>query len=549
MASSKIPERIHRYKILSEIGHGAMGCVYLAEDPNIGRRLALKVISPRKLVNEDEEEELRDRFLREARAAGRLHHPGIVTIFDADTDPATGDPYLAMEYVPGETLRDLLLDGPLAPVQVAHYGAQVARALDAAHRQGIVHRDVKPANLLITEEGVVKILDFGIAKVASESHTHTGMLLGTPIYMAPEQLRGQPLDGRADLFALGAVLWEAAVGKPLLRGETLAEIGYRILSVEPGAESREAIPDLPPSFDAALRRALAKPREDRFADGLAMAEAFDAVVVDLGGMPSGVIGSSGVIASGVVRAARASVLGEAATRDGTLDGATLPMVADNASTTLAQELTGEDSTSRELSGGPDSFEPDDDEETRREIPITDAAPVPRNPSSRLPMAVGTAVGVVLILGVVWLGILGKSDANEPASPRVAPPVAPSTTAPPVEPETAAPSPPPVSMATFEVIFESRFRDAEITVWVDGERRFQDAVEAGSNPLRRLTGKEYRRTLDVVAGRRLVVVELALGSRSARGEIEADFAADASRRLRVRLDRAEGDLVLTWEDPS
>ena len=169
MAVTAPPESIRRYRILSELGRGAMGRVYLAEDPRIGRRIALKVLSPRQLTEPGDEDELRERFLLEARASGRLIHPGIVAVFDADTDPESGDPYLAMEWVDGRNLRDLLkASGRVETARAVDLAAQVAAALDYAHRHHVIHRDVKPANLLVTRDGAVKVTDFGIAKLKSQ---------------------------------------------------------------------------------------------------------------------------------------------------------------------------------------------------------------------------------------------------------------------------------------------------------------------------------------------------------------------------------------------
>ncbi|MEM8930492.1 MAG: serine/threonine-protein kinase [Acidobacteriota bacterium] len=213
--SPDLPERIDRYEILEILGRGAMGEVYLALDPKFDRRIALKVMTGHRLGEDDELDELRRRFVVEGRAAGRLNHPGIVTLYDADSDAQTGWPFLAMEWVDGESLRKRLKrDGPLPVREVVDLGAQVARALAYAHAQGVVHRDIKPANLLLHQDGRVKVADFGVAKLVSSSLTLTGQVLGSPNYMAPEQVRAEPVDGRTDLFALGVVLYEALTGRP-----------------------------------------------------------------------------------------------------------------------------------------------------------------------------------------------------------------------------------------------------------------------------------------------------------------------------------------------
>ncbi|MDX1630978.1 MAG: serine/threonine-protein kinase [Thermoanaerobaculia bacterium] len=277
------PERIHRYEILSELGRGAMGRVYLARDPNIDRKIALKVLAPRQLVDEEEEEELRRRFLREARAAGGLQHPGIVMVLDADTDPASGAPYIAMEWVDGSPLRQILRkEGPL-PVPVSlGLARRVAEALAFAHDHGIVHRDIKPANLLVSREGKIKISDFGIARVVSSTLTRESRTLGTPFYMSPEQVRGEKADHRTDLFSLGIVLYECLTGRPPFTGETLASVTYKILEVDPRPPElfRE---DLPSGVSDLVLRAVAKDPEDRFQSAGEMAKALE--VVDRAGTP------------------------------------------------------------------------------------------------------------------------------------------------------------------------------------------------------------------------------------------------------------------------
>src|SRR6516162_3728761 len=186
-------DRIGRYKIVRELGRGAMGVVYHAIDPNIGRAVAIKTIQLGGSRPPDEQNRLRERLFREARSAGVLSHPGIVTIYDVEQQ---GDlAYIAMEYVDGPTLDQLLSEQPLAPERMCSLLGQTAVALDYAHQKGIVHRDIKPANVMIAADGTVKITDFGIAKVtASEQFTMTGSIVGTPHYMSPEQVQGQPVD-------------------------------------------------------------------------------------------------------------------------------------------------------------------------------------------------------------------------------------------------------------------------------------------------------------------------------------------------------------------
>ena len=204
---------IGRYRIVRELGRGAMGVVYHAMDPNIGRAVAVKTIRLNEVTNTQERARLKERLFREARSAGMLSHPGIVTIYDVDQQ---GDlAYIAMEFVDGPTLDDLMSRSePLAPQQMFAILGQTAVALDYAHGKGIVHRDMKPANIMIDPEGSAKITDFGIAKItASEQFTMTGTIIGTPHYMAPEQVQGHTVDGRADQFSLAVMAFEMLTGR------------------------------------------------------------------------------------------------------------------------------------------------------------------------------------------------------------------------------------------------------------------------------------------------------------------------------------------------
>ena len=227
--------RIGRYEIQGEIGRGAMGVVYLAHDPRLRRRVAVKTHTLPDGISSDLVREFHERFLREAQAAASLSHPGIVTIFDAGEDSALRLPFIAMEYVQGRSLKQLLEKGDrLEPGWVFTFGAVLADALHVAHQAGIIHRDIKPANILLRgPDGAAKIADFGVARLLTSDLTQSGASLGSPAHMSPEQIRGGTLDGRSDLFSLAAVLYEALAGKRPFQGEDLASLVYSIAHETP----------------------------------------------------------------------------------------------------------------------------------------------------------------------------------------------------------------------------------------------------------------------------------------------------------------------------
>jgi serine/threonine-protein kinase len=256
-------EQIGRYRVMAELGRGAMGVVYRALDPAIGRTVAIKTIRLADFADAVELARLRERLLREARAAGVLSHPNIVTIYDVGEEQ--GLAWIAMEFVSGPTLEELLCGAqPLAPDAVIRILRQTAAALDYAHGKGIVHRDVKPANIVIQEDGAVKITDFGIARdAASRDLTHAGTVVGTPSYMSPEQVEGRSVDGRSDQFSLAVIAYEMLTGEKPFAREPLPALLYQIAHEEPAPPQR-INPTLGWQVEVVLRKALAKRPEDRY---------------------------------------------------------------------------------------------------------------------------------------------------------------------------------------------------------------------------------------------------------------------------------------------
>jgi len=260
-----------RYEIVSELGRGAMGTVYKARDPKIDRFVAIKTISLRR-AGLQEQREFRERFFVEAQAAGRLIHPNIVTVFDVGENPETSDPYIVMEYVQGQSLRDLLAgeDRKLPLDTALRMTQELAEALDYAHAQGVVHRDIKPANILVTRAGQAKIGDFGIAQLDLAHITLPGRVVGTPAFMSPEQLEGRQVDGRSDLFSLGAVLYSLVTGFSPFQGTSATTVCFKVANVSP-LQASTLVPDLPPELDSVIARALAKDPAGRYQRGMEFA--------------------------------------------------------------------------------------------------------------------------------------------------------------------------------------------------------------------------------------------------------------------------------------
>jgi len=276
VAKKKLTQ-LGRYKVTGELGRGAMGVVYKGEDPALDRTVALKTI-----ILSDEaagRSEYHARFFQEAKAAGRLNHPQIITVYDFGEE---GDiAYMAMEFLKGTELRTRMKEGTISVPEAVHIAEQVAEGLGYAHEHGVVHRDIKPSNIMLLRHDQVKIMDFGIARMrASDQKTGTGLVLGTPKYMSPEQVAGSPVDHRSDIFSLGVVLYEMLTHTKLFSGEDTPQIFHNVTHFQPSAPSR-VNPEVPPMLDFVVERALKKDPAVRYQDAFELAGDLHSALAEL----------------------------------------------------------------------------------------------------------------------------------------------------------------------------------------------------------------------------------------------------------------------------
>jgi predicted Ser/Thr protein kinase len=432
-------ERIGRYQITGEIGKGAMGLVYKATDPNIGRTVALKTM--RLDVHGMESEEMLRRFRNEARAAGLLNHPNIVTIYDAGEQE--GIFYIAMEFIEGRTLQEILkVERVLNPDKTADIIRQVCAGLDYAHARGIVHRDVKPANIMVQAGGTAKIMDFGIAKSAGTGITSTGQVMGTPNYMSPEQVKGRPVDGRSDLFSVGVILYECLTGERPFAGENVTTIIYKLVNENPPAPSDLDV-TVPPAISAVVMRALAKTPETRFQSGTDLAWA-----LSMHGAPGEAPETTPMVTppTGISTGARAAAMAPAAA---TPAAAPAPQMAKLDSTVM-----------RPVAPAP--------------------APPPRK--SRATTAVLAAALVIVLAAVGYIALRPKPGVPAPAQPAAAttaspaaasgatPPAAPPATETSAQPGAPAPQVPPATPPAESAAKPSAAKSAEPPPASAGELR-------------------------------------------------------------------------------
>jgi serine/threonine-protein kinase len=493
--------RIGRYEILSELGRGAVGRVFLARDPNIDRKVALKVFAPRGDLEAGQESDLHRRFVLEAQAAGRLRHPGIVTVFDAASDTTAGLSYIAMEYVEGASLKHRLdRSGPLPLDEAIFIVGQVALALGSAHSEGLVHRDIKPANILISSDGVAKVTDFGVVKFASMSETVAGTVLGSPFYMSPEQLKEEHIDGRSDLFSLGVVLYECVTGEVPFTGTTIPAITYKILEIDPRPPEL-AQPLASDLLIQVMKRALAKDPEERYQSGQEFAEALG-IPVPNSGVESGMVNVQAPPPEAETPSSEGPVPGEPV--ESRLGSGTAALSEPRLQTTLA---------------------------------------IVRKHAGWV-LLVGGAILAALILMPWTTSVTEGPQIVESVTP---PPIVFAEDETPLEfpespPEQEEPELQPVpsqpDMSTLNVRYNNRLKLANMSIWIDERKLWERDVAAPKNVFKRLAGKDVRTKLEVPAGEHIVEVRMrrSEGKPDLTSEVAAVFEPDRSHLLRVRYVR-------------
>jgi serine/threonine-protein kinase len=385
-------QKVGKYLIVAKIGSGAMGDVYRAHDRTLNRDVAVKTMA--ELYASDDQ--LVQRFQREAQSAAALNHPNVVTVFDFGSEQ--GKFYLAMELLDGADLKELIASRSLNDLwDKLDVMEQIAEGLAYAHKQGVVHRDLKPANIRVLPNGRVKIMDFGLARIGSSDMTRAGMVMGTPNYMSPEQVRGTKADARSDIFSLGAVFYELLSGKKAFNADSMHTILYKVLEEEP-EPVRTYVPTLPAPFVAFIERCLAKDPANRYQDAGEMRDALRKVREALASGEYSLGGDAGTLADGVFDPSAPTVMApgtvmapHAAERAATSGAAALALT--RAATPAAETLKGNAKT---LSGR---------SRTRKSPPA--AAPMEEQPRSRWPVYAGAgAVALVLVAGAV-VGLKGR----------------------------------------------------------------------------------------------------------------------------------------------
>jgi serine/threonine protein kinase len=580
-----MPRRVGRYEIRRELGRGTMGVVYEAHDPSLGRTIALKTIDLALSGMLADREKFERRFFAEAQAAARLSHQGIVIVHDIGRDPGSARLFIALEFLPGNTLADFIRCGlPMEWREAVRITARIAEALHHAHSQGVIHRDVKPANIMLLPSGEPKIMDFGISRIEADRPTLTlaGQSFGTPLYMSPEQALGEPVDRRSDIFSLGALAYALLTGREAFRAGNIPAILRRVTEADPPPPS-SLVPGVPRDVDHLVGRALAKSPDERYPSGQQLAE--DATDILAGRPPRH--------RAAAPSTGRTDVTPPSAEQRETppRDSGSLPELdALFAGLTAQAELTTAPAADLSSLLATRVAEPSRPEDGTTRAHDCEAAPCPRDevspcpprtgPKARRRVSVRTALAV---LGVVaaslpvaltiryWTGNPSPTVTTEAASAQAPPPsfspVA-ATPAPPSSPPPALVAPPSTEPADEEptpsavpeaappgdaasadksahlfVDFEHPLKSVTLRVWLDGEPILQERLDSIAKKLVAIEIRKggLKRGFDVTPGRHELRVQVTWDDDLKAERISGVFRAAATRHLEIRLGRLRKNL--------
>jgi len=551
-----------RYEIIGELGRGAMGIVYKARDPQIDRIVALKTV-PLRGQEPDAETEYRMRFLNEAKAAGRLHHPGIVSVFDMGEEPEHHDPYIVLEYVPGEALNRMLARLKKIPLtQALQFAVEIAEALDYAHAQGVIHRDVKPGNILITPDGHPKIADFGIAKLNLAHFTLPGKVLGTPAYMAPEQLAGEGVDGRSDLFSLGVILYAMVAGHSPFQGDSATTVCFKVANREPIPPSALDL-TLPVELDGVIARAMAKDPKSRYQRGAEFAEDVRQLQAPPQKSGSTTISFVSTSTTGTRKAAAAkeqSLSGRPAVgmayaakliraeilkspiKDLILGVATvILLLVVGVQSNLLFRTQQEAADPGQIHTQPVSTHASTQSSTHASTQAISTAQIPPDATASANVANDSQPHPAATRAAVRKAS-AKSHAKSPTKPQTA--------------EAAAPTPQPVkqivvSLSTVELAVRHQFKDATLTVWIDDRLALTRPLHGGAQKrlvvFNGVRGIESE-TLKVPAGKHTLRfrTQTADHTTDLSKTIAADFIGGNDKTLQISFDKRNSSMHLDWQ---
>jgi len=559
------PSRIGRYEIRQELGRGTMGVVYEAEDPALGRHVAVKTIQVPLAASKDEREEYEKRFLAEARIAARLSHAGIVVVHDVGRDAEHDILYIALEHLQGRTLAEVALEGPLGWRETLRIVGRLADAVRYAHAQGVVHRDIKPANIMLAASGEPKIMDFGIAKLDAGQHTSPGQFFGTPQFMSPEQALGQPVDGRTDLFSLGSVAYLLLSGRPPFEAPNVPGILARV-AYQPPKPLRDLVPGLPPEAEYVVTRAMAKNPADRYPDGKTMAEDIDDI---LAGRPPRhrARWTPPPVGAGTVASARGEVLPELALDPPAEGHAPAPTPRPRRRRTLRLMIV-----LGAVAAAYFALHPSDWQFWRRavaearrsrigeevrgwwgrvgvespEMPMS--APPVASPPETSPPVTSPSVASPAAAPPSTLAEIVSIPEDEPD------PITPPSSAPapaPAAPKGTRASPPPKARPAGQLVieFEHHLKHGNLQVWVDDDRVVNDDFDG--RVTHKILSFELRKglvqqRLALSPGRHTVRVTVRWEDNTRTARISGAFRSGASRTLDVDVSRMGGKLGLEWK---